>query len=74
MTIYNININILIILGRRASSSSQSLTTSTPPPRTAYREEVQLDFTPEIEVFHLLFERGHTKNRKRSLKQHMKQE
>ena len=35
-----------------------------------YRE-VQLDFTPEIEVFHMLFEGCHTKNR-RSLKQQMK--
>ena len=36
-----------------------------------YRE-VQQDFTPEIEVFHMLFERFHTKNIKRSLKQHIK--
>ena len=33
---------------------------------------VQLDFTPEIEVFHMLFERCHSKNRKRSIKQHIK--
>ena len=36
-----------------------------------YRE-VQLDLTPEIEVFHMLFERFHTKKRKRSFKQHKK--
>ena len=36
-----------------------------------YRE-VQLDLTPEIEVFHLLFERCLTKFRKRSIKQHIK--
>ena len=33
---------------------------------------VQLDFTPEMELFHILFERCHTKNRKRSLQQHTK--
>ena len=33
---------------------------------------VQLDFTPEGEVFHMLFERCHSKNRKRSIKQHIK--
>ena len=31
--------------------------------------EVQLDFTPEIDVFYTLFDRCHTRNRKRSLKQ-----
>ena len=31
---------------------------------------VQLDLTPEIEVLHMMFERSHTKNRKRSIKQH----
>ena len=37
-----------------------------------YRE-VKLDFTPEIEVFYMLFERCPTKNtRKRYLKQHMR--
>ena len=36
-----------------------------------YRE-VQLDLTPEIEVFHMLFERSRTKNRKKSIKQHRK--
>ena len=35
-------------------------------------EEVQLDLTLEIEVFHILFERCHTKNRKISVKQHLK--
>ena len=35
--------------------------------REMYRE-IQLDFTPQIEVFYMLFERCHTKNRKRSLK------
>ena len=35
-----------------------------------YRE-VQLNLTSEIE-FHMMFERCHTKNRKRSLKQHVK--
>ena len=34
-----------------------------------YRE-VQLDPTPEIEVFHMLSERSHTKNSKRSIQQH----
>ena len=34
--------------------------------------EVQLDLTPEIEVFHILFERCHTKNRERSIEQHIK--
>ena len=32
----------------------------------------QLDLTPEVEVFHMLFEICHTKNRKRSIKQHIK--
>ena len=36
-----------------------------------YRE-VQLDLKPEIEVFHMLFERCHTKNRERYIKQHIK--
>ena len=36
-----------------------------------YRE-VQLDFTPEMEKFQMLFERCPTKHRKRSLKQHIK--
>ena len=36
-----------------------------------YRE-VQLDFTPEMEVFYMLFERCYTENRKRSLKHYMK--
>ena len=36
-----------------------------------YRE-VQLDFTPEIEVFYMLFERCHIKNRQISHKQHIK--
>ena len=35
-----------------------------------YRD-VQLDLLPEIEVFHMLFEKCRTKNRKRSIKQHM---
>ena len=34
-----------------------------------YRE-VKLDFTPEMEVLYVLFERCHNKNRKISLKQH----
>ena len=33
-----------------------------------YRE-VQLDLKPEIEVFHMLFERCHTKNRERYIYQ-----
>ena len=41
------------------------------PPRLSYRE-VQLHFTPDMEVLHMLFERFHTKNRKRSPKQHLK--
>ena len=40
--------------------------------RTNVYKEVQLDLTPEIEVFHMLFERCPTKNRKRSIKQHIK--
>ena len=36
-----------------------------------YRQ-VQLDFTPEVEVFYMLFDRCHTKNVKRFLKQHIK--
>ena len=36
-----------------------------------YRE-VQLYFTQDMEVLHMLFERCHTKNRVRSLKQHIK--
>ena len=36
-----------------------------------YRE-VQLDLTPEIYVLHMLFESCHSKNRKRSFKQHVK--
>ena len=36
--------------------------------KSMYRE-VQLDFTPEIEVFYMLFRRSHIKNGKRSLKQ-----
>ena len=36
-----------------------------------YRE-VQLDSTPEIEVFHMLSERCPTEDRKRSVKQHIK--
>ena len=36
-----------------------------------YRE-VQLDFAPEMEVFHMLFERCHTKSIEGSLKQHTK--
>ena len=39
--------------------------------QTLYRE-VQLDFTPEIEALFMLFERCHTKDRKRSLKQHIR--
>ena len=42
----------------------------TPNPMDDYRE-VQLDSTPEIEVFHMLFERCHTKHRKRSIKYHI---
>ena len=30
-----------------------------------------MDFTPEMEVLYMLFERCHTKNRKRFLKQHV---
>ena len=39
--------------------------------QTLAQSEVQLDFTPDMEVLYMLFERCHTKNRKRSLKQHM---
>ena len=34
--------------------------------------EVQLDLTPEIEVFRMIFERWHTENRKRYINQHIK--
>ena len=36
-----------------------------------YRE-FQLDFTPEMEVLYVLFERCQAKTRKRSIKQHIK--
>ena len=36
-----------------------------------YRE-VLLDYSPKIEVFDMLFERCHTKSRKRSIEQHIK--
>ena len=36
-----------------------------------YRK-VQLDFTPEIKVFVMLFERCHSKNSVKSIKQHIK--
>ena len=39
--------------------------------RGQHREEVQLDSTPEIEVFFMLFERRATKDRKRSIKQNI---
>ena len=39
-----------------------------PAGKDVYRVE-QLDLTPEMEVFHMLFERCHTKKRKRSIKQ-----
>ena len=34
--------------------------------------EVQLDSTPEMEVLYMMFDRCHTKDRKRSLKRHTK--
>ena len=34
--------------------------------------EVQLDSTPEMEVLYMMFDRCHTKDRKRSLAQHLK--
>ena len=37
-----------------------------------YYREVQVDFTPEMEVLYMLFERYHIKNRKRSFKQAIK--
>ena len=40
--------------------------------RTSIYREVQLDLTPEIKVYHILFNRGHTKNTKRSIRQHLK--
>ena len=49
------------VQGRRVNSSME-LTYSV----------VQLDYTPEIEVFYMLFERWYTKYRKRSLKYHIK--
>ena len=36
-----------------------------------YYREVQLNFTPEIEVLHIMFERWDTKDRKISFKQHI---
>ena len=35
-----------------------------------YRE-VQLDFTPQMDVFYMLLERWHTKNTNRSLEQYL---
>ena len=35
-----------------------------------YRE-VQLDFTQEMGIFYMLYERCHTKDRKRCIKQHI---
>ena len=43
----------------------------TTPPHPVYRE-VQLDLTSEMGIFYTLFERCHTRNRKRSIKQHMR--
>ena len=40
--------------------------------RNSDYREAQLDITPEMEVFHMQFERCHTRNRKRSIKQHIK--
>ena len=37
-----------------------------------FYREAQLNFTPEIKVLYMLFDRCHTKNRKRSFKQHIK--
>ena len=39
--------------------------------QTGVYREVQLDSTPEIEVFHTLFERCQSKNGKISIKQHI---
>ena len=39
--------------------------------RAGLYREVQLDLKPEIEVFHMLSERCHAKNRKISIKQHV---
>ena len=40
------------------------------PGEAEYRD-VQLDFTPEIKVFHMMYEGCHTKNRTISLKLHI---
>ena len=40
--------------------------------KSSLYREVQLDFTPEIKVSFMLFERCPTKIRKKYLKQHMK--
>ena len=59
-------ISILCLLAK-ANSQSQYIEVKLYP----YRE-VKLDLTPEMEVFKMLFERCHSKNRNRSLKQHIK--
>ena len=40
--------------------------------RQMEKELYRIYFTPEMEVFYMLFERCHTKKRKRTLKQHIK--
>ena len=50
---------------------SRSVEHSQPVGQKKEYREVQLDSTPEIEVFHMLFERCHTNNRKRYLKHHL---
>ena len=48
------------------------LSLSLRPSHLLYYREVQLDFTPEMAVFLILFERCHTKYRNIYLKQHIK--
>ena len=43
-----------------------------PPIRSCKYRELKLNFTAEMEVLHMLYERCHTKNRMRSLKPHLK--
>ena len=57
---------------RASSTRSTSRGTRTSGSSKYLYREVQLDFSPEMEVFYKLFERCHTQNGKRSLKHHIK--
>ena len=55
----------------RYTPAAAVLTQLSMPDHAIYRE-FQLDLTPEIEVFHMVFDICHTTYRKRSFKQHTK--